>query len=72
MCGKKGTLIAKQKEKYPVLLLSCDERDMISVYAKEVGGSWFGLAYVGEEIVATAVDSTKRKNNNGSCEKPSF
>jgi methylated-DNA-[protein]-cysteine S-methyltransferase len=38
---------------------------MISVYAKEVGGSWFGLAYVGEEIVATAVDSTKEKTITG-------
>ena len=25
VCGKIRTLIVKQKEKYPVLLLSCDE-----------------------------------------------
>jgi O-6-methylguanine DNA methyltransferase len=29
--------------------------DMISIYVKKVEGSWFGLAYVGEEIVATAL-----------------
>lgn len=32
---------------------------MISIFVKEMGGTWFGLAYVGEKIVATAVDSSK-------------
>jgi len=34
---------------------------MISIYVKEVDGTWFGLAYTGEEIVATAINSTKEK-----------
>jgi len=34
---------------------------MISVFVKEMGGAWFGLAYVGEKIVATAVDSSKER-----------
>jgi hypothetical protein len=32
---------------------------MISVHAKEINGRWFGLACVGEEIVATAAGSTR-------------
>ena len=34
---------------------------MISIHVKEVGGTWFGLAYVGEEIVATTVGSSGDK-----------
>jgi O-6-methylguanine DNA methyltransferase len=34
---------------------------MISVYVKEVDGTWFGLAYVREEIVATATSSTRER-----------
>jgi O-6-methylguanine DNA methyltransferase len=34
---------------------------MISIFVKEMGGTWFGLAYVGEKIVATAVDSSKER-----------
>jgi O-6-methylguanine DNA methyltransferase len=55
------TFLVKQKAKYSFLLLSSGERVMISVYAKEAGGSWFGLAYIGEEIIATAVGSTKEE-----------
>lgn len=32
---------------------------MISVCLKEIDGSWFGLVYAGEEIVATAVGSAR-------------
>ena len=32
---------------------------MIDVYAKEVDGIWFGVAYAGERIVATALNSTR-------------
>lgn len=34
---------------------------MISIYAREIDGAWFGLAYIGERIVATAVSSTKER-----------
>jgi len=34
---------------------------MISIYLEEADGLWFGLAYVGEEIIATAVNSAKEK-----------
>jgi O-6-methylguanine DNA methyltransferase len=34
---------------------------MIGIFVKEIGGTWFGLAYVGEKIVATAVDSSKER-----------
>ena len=34
---------------------------MIDIYVKEVYRAWFGLAYVGEKILATAVSSTKEK-----------
>jgi O-6-methylguanine DNA methyltransferase len=38
---------------------------MISIYAKKVGGSWFGLAYLGEEIMATAINSAKERTVRG-------
>jgi len=34
---------------------------MVSIYVKEMDGTWYGLAYVGEKIVATAVSSAKEK-----------
>lgn len=34
---------------------------MISIYVKETDGAWFGLAYVREEIVATAISSAKEE-----------
>ena len=34
---------------------------MINIHVKEVGGTWFGLAYTGEEIVATAIGLSKDK-----------
>ena len=34
---------------------------MIDVSTKEVDGTWFGVAYIGEKIVATALDSTKEE-----------
>jgi hypothetical protein len=34
---------------------------MISIRAKEIDGVWFGLAYAGERIVATAVYPRLRK-----------
>jgi O-6-methylguanine DNA methyltransferase len=34
---------------------------MISVYVKEMGGAWFGLAYAGEDIVATTISSSREK-----------
>ena len=34
---------------------------MISIYAKEANNNWFGVAYDGEKIVATAVNSDKEK-----------
>ncbi len=34
---------------------------MINIYVKETDGTWFGLAYIREEIVATTVSSAKGK-----------
>jgi methylated-DNA-[protein]-cysteine S-methyltransferase len=34
---------------------------MIDIYVKKADGVWFGLAYTGERILATVVDSTKEK-----------
>jgi O-6-methylguanine DNA methyltransferase len=34
---------------------------MINIYVKETDGTWFGLAYIREEIVATTVSSAKEK-----------
>ncbi len=34
---------------------------MINIYVKETDGKWFGLAYVREEIVATAISSAKEE-----------
>ena len=34
---------------------------MIDLCAKELGGAWFGLAHVGERVVATAVASTRER-----------
>jgi O-6-methylguanine DNA methyltransferase len=34
-------------------------RDMISIFAEGTCDAWYGIAYVGEKIVATAVNSTK-------------
>lgn len=34
---------------------------MISICVKELDGAWFGLAYTRENIVATAISSTKEK-----------
>jgi len=34
---------------------------MISVCLKEIDGSWFGLAYTGQEIIATSLSSAKEK-----------
>src|SRR4030042_3501044 len=34
---------------------------MISIYVKETDSTWFGLAYVREEIVATTISSTKEE-----------
>jgi O-6-methylguanine DNA methyltransferase len=34
---------------------------MIDIYVKKADGVWFGLAYAGERILATVVDSTKEK-----------
>jgi O-6-methylguanine DNA methyltransferase len=33
---------------------------MIDIYAKELDGTWFGVAYTGERIVATALNSTRK------------
>jgi O-6-methylguanine DNA methyltransferase len=32
---------------------------MIDVYARELDGTWFGVAYAGERIVATALNATR-------------
>ena len=37
---------------------------MIDISAKEVDGTWYGIAYIGEELVATALDSTKEEAIN--------
>ncbi len=34
---------------------------MINIYVKETDGTWFGLAYAREEIVATTINSTKKE-----------
>jgi O-6-methylguanine DNA methyltransferase len=34
---------------------------MVSICVKEVDGTWYGLAYVGEKIVATALSPAKEK-----------
>jgi methylated-DNA-[protein]-cysteine S-methyltransferase len=34
---------------------------MIDIYVKKADGVWFGLAYTGERILATVVDSTREK-----------
>jgi O-6-methylguanine DNA methyltransferase len=34
---------------------------MIHVYAKEVNGTWFGLAHSGKRIIATAMDSDRER-----------
>ena len=36
-------------------------RRMIDIYAKKVDGIWFGVAYTGERIVATALNSTRER-----------
>ena len=36
-------------------------RNVIGIFVEETGGAWYGLAYVGERIIATAVTSTKER-----------
>jgi O-6-methylguanine DNA methyltransferase len=38
---------------------------MLNLRVKEIDGSWFGLAYTGEEIVATVVDSARERAVRG-------
>ena len=34
---------------------------MIDIYVKELNGTWFGVAYIGERIIATALNAAKEK-----------
>lgn len=34
-------------------------KNVVSIFAEEVHDAWYGVAYIGEKIVATAVNSTK-------------